>query len=88
MPLSLSLTSQEELGRTGLERGNVTDHNSKGLQNSSNSSGAESGASSPDSVQSDPNLQMLIDAWPDLPDAIKSGIIATVRALTEKGAAE
>jgi len=28
----------------------------------------------------DPGLQTIIDAWPDLPEALRSGILAMVRA--------
>jgi hypothetical protein len=28
----------------------------------------------------DPDLQAVIERWPDLPDAVKSGIVAMVRA--------
>jgi len=28
----------------------------------------------------DPDLQAVVDAWPDLPEALKTGILAMVRA--------
>lgn len=45
-----------------------------------NSGGAKCGALLPNSVAIDPDLPAVIDAWPDLPEAIKAGIVATVRA--------
>ena len=34
----------------------------------------------------DPALERLIEAWPDLPPAVKAGIAAMVQAATEGGA--
>ncbi len=53
----------------------------------SDQGGAESGA--PDapnapSLPVDPNLRRIIDAWPDLPEAAKTGIVAMVRAYDPK----
>ena len=31
-------------------------------------------------VEKWPDLQAIIDAWPDLPEAIKTGIVAMVKA--------
>ena len=42
--------------------------------------GAESGALAPKTPAIDPALAALIDAWPTLPDAIRAGILAMVRA--------
>ena len=46
--------------------------------------GAESGALGGDSVEkhapADPDLAALITAWPTLPAALKSGIVAMVKA--------
>ena len=33
----------------------------------------------------DADLTMIIDAWPGLPDAIKAGILAMVRAANDEG---
>lgn len=38
-----------------------------------------------DSLAIDPDLAAVIDAWPDLPDAVRAGIVAMVRAATEEG---
>ena len=68
------------LGVTGLERGDVTGSENKDLQNPSESSGAESGAVLPETAPVDPDLAKVIDAWPDLPEAVKAGISAMVSA--------
>ena len=34
----------------------------------------------PDSAVSDPDLRLLIEAWPALPEALRAGIMAMVRA--------
>jgi hypothetical protein len=52
------------------------------LDNSTNpaSGGAESGALALQTFPIDPALAALIDAWPTLPEAIRAGIQAMVRA--------
>lgn len=42
--------------------------------------GAKSGAMDPEKPATDPGLTALIDAWPTLPEAIRAGILAMVRA--------
>jgi hypothetical protein len=42
--------------------------------------GAKSGAPTPTRPNIDPALAALIDAWPTLPEAIRAGILAMVRA--------
>ncbi|MBN2580954.1 MAG: hypothetical protein JXB10_18365 [Pirellulales bacterium] len=42
--------------------------------------GAESGAQNAENRPIDPDLGAIIDAWPKLPDPIKAGILAMVRA--------
>jgi hypothetical protein len=42
--------------------------------------GAISGAQAPEKFPIDPALVALIDAWPTLPEAIRAGILAIVRA--------
>ncbi|HKA55972.1 MAG TPA: hypothetical protein VKJ47_20160 [Candidatus Binatia bacterium] len=41
---------------------------------------AKSGALTPTKPNIDPALAALIDAWPTLPEAIRAGILAMVRA--------
>ena len=42
--------------------------------------GAKSGALAPQTPAIEPTLAALIDAWPTLPEAIRAGILAMVRA--------
>ena len=42
--------------------------------------GAESGAPSAPEPHINPDLQRLIDVWPTLPEPVKAGIVAMVRA--------
>jgi hypothetical protein len=42
--------------------------------------GAKNGALTPTNPNIDPALAALIDAWPTLPEAIRAGILAMVRA--------
>ncbi len=42
--------------------------------------GAESGARDVQDAEIDPRLRAIVDAWPGLPEAIKAGISAMVRA--------
>ena len=46
----------------------------------SEAGGAECGAQRAPEGQFEPDLQRLIDAWPTLPDALKTGIAAMVEA--------
>jgi hypothetical protein len=45
--------------------------------------GANSGAFDPDFRSNDSHLQAVIDAWPTLPEAIRTGILAMVEAATD-----
>ena len=70
----------------GLEQADVTSSNSKGLGESPESGGALSGAEKPISGHFSPDLQQVIDAWPTLPDAVKTAIVVKVRsAVNSKG---
>ncbi len=57
-------TTPENIGKTGI----VPD------------AGADAGAVETKREQFGPDLQSIIDAWPALPDAIKAGILAMVKA--------
>ena len=63
-----------------LEQVDVTGGNSKDLGKTPESSGALSGADKPIFEHFDPDLQQVIDAWADLPEAVKTGILAMVNA--------
>jgi hypothetical protein len=64
------------VGDTGLEP--LT--KSTGKSPTSQSSGAESGALVAGEAQSEPRLSAVVEAWPMLPEAIKAGILAMIRA--------
>ncbi len=49
-------------------------------------SGAESGALGAGEAPIGPDLAVVVDAWPKLPDAIKAGILAIVTAARRDGA--
>jgi hypothetical protein len=53
---------------------------SAGKQHDSQSGGAKSGANEPKSASLPPDLAELLMAWPALPDAIKTGIMAMIRS--------
>ncbi len=72
------------MGLEGLEPPNVTKRNSNKLRDTEDSRGAESGAVETEKAPIDPDLARLIDAWPALPDALKTGIVAMVRAYDPK----
>ena len=61
-------------------RGVEQDQKSSGKTPLSQSDGAESGAVGAPDRPTDPDLQHLITAWPDLPDAVRAGITAMVQA--------
>ena len=48
-------------------------------------SGAESGALAAREAPMDPALAAVIEAWPTLPEAIKAGILAMIRAAVAVG---
>jgi hypothetical protein len=36
-----------------------------------------------DACQTDPDLARIVDAWPTLPEAVRAGIVAMVKAATK-----
>jgi hypothetical protein len=38
-----------------------------------------------DTCKTDPDLAAVVDAWPELPEALKAGIVAIVRAAHATG---
>ncbi len=71
------------LGDTGLEPPSLTDSADNHLQKSALQGGAESGAVEDGSHVIDPDLLRVIDAWPELPAPIRSGILAMIQAAGE-----
>ena len=68
------------MGDRGLEPSGVTDRSSKPLQDSPKSGGAESGADPAKTDLIEPDLAKVIEAWPDLPEAITTAILALVQS--------
>ena len=62
--------------------GNRTPRKNQGKTAVSSPGGAKSGALSVALPDIDPALAALVRAWPTLPDAIKAGIAAMIRAAT------
>jgi hypothetical protein len=52
----------------------------RGKRGASEGTGADAGAVETKTAHDDPDLQAIIDAWPALPEAIKAGILAMIRA--------
>jgi len=67
------------MGPTGFERPPKIPRNSDNSQ----TGGAESGARGAPHRPSDPGLTVIVTTWPGLPDTMKAGILAMVRAVTE-----
>ena len=73
------------VGVTGLEPTGVSAFQDKGLRNRPNPSGAESGAVSADSTFQTPDLQAVTRAWPGLSEAVRTRILAMIRAFEDGG---
>ena len=63
------------MGDTGLEPQNVSNCNSKNLEEPSKDGAADSGAVGDSSVQIAADLAQVIDAWPNLPESIRRAIL-------------
>ena len=59
--------------------------NDNNLRKLADQDGAKSGALGAQKVDIDADLVAVIDAWPDLPDAVKAGIVAMVGAAKAAG---
>jgi hypothetical protein len=75
----------QKLRPTGFEQGFVSDTDASHLRQSAKSSAAKSGASSDGSTLCDRELAEVIESWPALPDPIKAGVIALIRAARPPG---
>ena len=71
------------MGRTGLEPGDVSSHQDCSIHDPPLSGGAFSGAFLAEIGRDDPRLADLLAAWPSLPEAVKAGIVAMVKAAGE-----
>lgn len=60
--------------------GNRTHAENAGETREAGQSGAECGALGAQNAPLDPDLAAVVDAWPKLPEAIKAGILAMVKA--------
>lgn len=58
---------------------------SAGNSTSATQSGAKSGALGAQNGPLDPDLVVVAEAWPGLPDALRAGILAMVRAASGAG---
>ena len=68
---------------TGLEPGHVTTLSDNDLQYTPDPRAPKSGASGARNGDFDPNLQAVIDAWPDLSEAARERILAIVETIVE-----
>jgi len=66
--------------RAGLEPGEARCCRAEHLGDSAKSGGAVSGADSPKTGSIEPDLQRVIDAWAELPQVVKAGVLAMVEA--------
>jgi len=56
------------------------DPKSSGNSGGDDQSGAECGALDAKKADFDPDLAVVVEAWPKLPEAIRAGILAMIRA--------
>ena len=77
-----SCVSEEQWSRgESNPRADSTKHfDNSGFASKANQGGAESGAVDTEKAPIDPDLARLINAWPNLPEAIRAGIVAMVNA--------
>jgi hypothetical protein len=69
-----------EVAGAGLEPLRATTSDTTELGKSPNPDAAKSGAFRAANALVDPDLQAIIERWPELPEVVKAGILAMVRA--------
>ena len=74
-----------KVGHTGLEPESVSSSKTSHLQNVSDGRAAESGANGDEKPPHDPDLALIIERWEHLPEAVKTGIMAMVKATEGEG---
>ena len=80
--ISLIVVGAGGTGELGFKPSNANSQvtQSSKLRHGEKSTGGNTGGREPENVNSDVNLQAVIDAWPRLPEPVKAGILAMVRA--------
>lgn len=68
------------MGDTGLEHKSLGTCNDNELEGAVARLGAESGAVAAETPAFDSDLAAVMEAWPNLPDVVRVGIMAMVRA--------
>ena len=71
-----------QVGVTGLEPVDTSCVQASNLCHAAPSSAAKSGAVGTDSPPVDPELRVVIDAWPALTEAVRAEVFAMIRATT------
>ena len=69
-----------QVAEEGLERPHVSDCKTNDLQHAPNSFGTESGTLQDETGTVDPDLAVVVEAWPNLPEAVQADILAMARA--------
>lgn len=73
------------MGQSGLEPGSVSSTEAKHLRKADDYRAAESGASGDETSPQDTDLALIIERWEHLPEAVKTGIMAMVKASEGEG---
>ena len=76
----------EKVGQSGLELESVSSSKTSHLQQLPDCRVAKSGAIGDEKPPQDPDLTLIIERWEQLPEAVKTGIMAMVRASEGEGA--
>ena len=68
----------QKLAEAGLEPGDVSVASARNLRKSPSPSGAECGALGAQLAEIPHDLQVVVDAWPTLPEAVRANVVAIV----------